>query len=145
MSISCCIHPLQQLASWYSVILLPDRFCHKLKTHLFHQSFLYRPNCPHIDYALVDFVMTSAIYMLKIMILAYSIIVCYPDLVSIKENLNGLLFDVVEQSVFVFCFRCFWRQSNCFLPRSIQTPAEDISIRPQFWLTFTNFSLVIIL
>jgi len=21
--------------------------------------------------------------------------------------------------------------SNCFLPRSIQTPAEDISIRPQ--------------
>ena len=35
--------------------------------------------------------------------------------------------------------------SNCFLPRSIQTPAEDISIRAQFWLTFTNFSLVIIL
>ena len=35
--------------------------------------------------------------------------------------------------------------SNCFLPRSIQTPAEDISIRPRFWLTFTNLSFVIIL
>ena len=35
--------------------------------------------------------------------------------------------------------------SNCFLPRCIQTPAEDISIRPQFWLTCTNFPLVIIL
>jgi len=35
--------------------------------------------------------------------------------------------------------------SNCFLPRSIQTPAENISICSQFWLTLTNFSLVIIL
>ena len=41
--------------------------------------------------------------------------------------------------------QCTIISSNCFLPRSIQTPAEDISNRPQFWLTFTNFSLLIIL
>jgi len=27
---SCCIHPLEQPASWYSVILILDRFCHGL-------------------------------------------------------------------------------------------------------------------
>jgi len=36
---SCCIRPLEQFGSWYSVIRLPDRFLPQTKGILVHQSF----------------------------------------------------------------------------------------------------------
>jgi len=49
--------------------------------------------------------------------------VCRTDHSILNPN-AGLVFDMncMEQSTTI--------SSNCFLPHSIQTPAEDISIRP---------------
>ena len=56
---NCCIHPLEQPAAWYSVILLLDRFLPQTRKTNRFQAFNIIYSC--FDFASVDFVTIPAI------------------------------------------------------------------------------------